>query len=167
MSELCGCGCGGTPSPGYKFLPGHHMRLESYKQAAKAVLKKSNTGRKLSEEHRNNISRSTTGVPKTPGHSVWDRNPNWRGGTSLIRTPNCLKLKKQVRKRDGFRCQVCGEYGYYVTIINFDKTDVRADNLITLCRSCLSKRNRSNREDDIVELQRKALRNIEKERTDE
>jgi len=37
MGELaeinyCGCGCGGIPKPGGKFLPGHHMRLPGYKR---------------------------------------------------------------------------------------------------------------------------------------
>ena len=30
--NLCGCGCGGVPSPGRKFLPGHHARLPEHKR---------------------------------------------------------------------------------------------------------------------------------------
>ena len=33
--NLCGCGCGGTPSSGRNFLPGHHMRLPKYSQKGK------------------------------------------------------------------------------------------------------------------------------------
>jgi len=31
-NNFCGCGCGGVPSSGRKFLPGHHMRLPEYKR---------------------------------------------------------------------------------------------------------------------------------------
>ena len=51
------------------------------------------------------------------------------------------QAKKEVKKRDDFTCQICGEKetngeGYHVHHIDYDKNNLDMDNLVTLCRCC-------------------------------
>lgn len=70
--------------------------------------------------------------------------PNWMGGKSF--EPYGVefndKLKGQIRERDSFTCQECGQteklLGYKLDIhhIDFDKQNNNPSNLLSLCRSC-------------------------------
>lgn len=43
------------------------------------------------------------------------------------------KLKEQIRKRDDYKCQICGKKGNHVHHIDYDKNNCNPNNLITLC----------------------------------
>lgn len=77
--------------------------------------------------------------------------PNWRGGIS--REPYDFgfdeELKEEIRSRDGYTCQLCGETGggakdgrdLAVHHIDYDKSNSSRDNLISLCARCNSRVN--------------------------
>ena len=79
--------------------------------------------------------------------------PRWLGGTS--REPYAwnfnAELKEEVRRRDGYKCQLCGvpqtecEKALDVHHNDYDKKNSDPVNLTTLCRACHSKTN-TNRE---------------------
>lgn len=68
-------------------------------------------------------------------------NPNWNGGCSPY-TPGFTKeLKNEIRKRDNYKCQICGKpekenKNHPVHHIDFSKDNHSKDNLILLCWSC-------------------------------
>jgi len=84
-------------------------------------------------------------------------NYNWRGGSSFEPySPEFnRRLKKKVRKRDGYQCRLCDmsqkehleRFGKPLSVhhINYCKTDHSMINLITLCMVCHGKTN-GNRE---------------------
>lgn len=92
---------------------------------------------KQSLVHRQNISNSLRGY----------KNPNWKGGISLISySINWTEtLKRSIRERDKYICQYCGEQqgnkGLSVHHINYDKKDCNPKNLITLCQKCHARTN--------------------------
>ena len=74
---------------------------------------------------------------------VGENCPNWQGGKSFepYTTEFNGGLKRYIRKRDNHTCAICGKRGKSVHHINYLKEDCRAENLITLCRSCHGKTN--------------------------
>lgn len=69
---------------------------------------------------------------------------NWNGGSSFepySRDWNS-ELKRRIRYRDNFTC-ICGNYGYNVHHIDYNKKNCNPDNLVTLCDSCHGKTNHS------------------------
>lgn len=72
-----------------------------------------------------------------------DRNGAWQGGLTVDPYDGTFteELKTEIRKRDGFTCRVCGENGFTVHHIDYDKTNSTDTNLVTLCRSCHAKTN--------------------------
>lgn len=80
-------------------------------------------------------------------------NPNYVDGNGSSRHPVEFnkRLKKKIRTRDNFTCQVCDikeeEYGKNLDVhhIDYDKTNNKEYNLISLCNSCHSTTN-GNRE---------------------
>jgi DNA-directed RNA polymerase subunit RPC12/RpoP len=69
--------------------------------------------------------------------------PNWLGGKSF--EPYTLDfndaLKEQIRRRDKYTCKICEEYGKHVHHIDYDKSNCKNNNLITLCIYCHNKTN--------------------------
>ncbi len=73
----------------------------------------------------------------------------WRGG--LSREPYTedfeLRIRHLIRKRDHYKCQLCGftEYQNNIALsvhhIDYDKKNNNEDNLITLCQKCHNKTN--------------------------
>jgi hypothetical protein len=73
-------------------------------------------------------------------------NPNWNGGISRLPYPwNFREISRRIIARDHESCRspVCsgGDRRLTTHHINYDKTDCRDENLITLCSSCNSKAN--------------------------
>ena len=68
---------------------------------------------------------------------------NWKGGKSFEPYPLdwTNNLKKTIRERDRYICQLCGEFGKTVHHINYDKKNCDENNLITTCKICSSKVN--------------------------
>jgi 5-methylcytosine-specific restriction endonuclease McrA len=74
-------------------------------------------------------------------------NPNWRD----IKLPKIYPLgwthiyREQIRMRDDYKCQICGvpeiECNRKLAVhhIDYDKKNIHADNLITLCGRCHGK----------------------------
>lgn len=69
--------------------------------------------------------------------------PAWQGGISFEPYPPEFNtsLKNRIRRRDSHTCQLCGERGRNVHHIDYDKSNCKPDNLITLCDSCHSRTN--------------------------
>lgn len=92
-----------------------------------------NKGKYLTEEHKRKLSEYWKG----------DKCPFWKGGRSFI--PYTIDwtrtLKRSIRERDKYICQICNDYGNYVHHIDYDKKNCNPNNLITLCHSCHSKTN--------------------------
>jgi len=67
-------------------------------------------------------------------------NPNWKGGLSF--KPYSIDwtytLKKSIRERDHYICQLCFKDGFPVHHIDYNKGNCNPDNLITLCHRCNS-----------------------------
>ena len=109
------------------------------------ILKISKTleGTTLSEKRKRNISK--TMIEK--GISKGENNPAWKGGISFEPYTQEFndELKKTVRYRDNYQCQLCGipelESGKKLSIhhIDYVKKNCKPFNLISLCTSCHSK----------------------------
>lgn len=77
-----------------------------------------------------------------------DKNPNWNGGSSF--EPYGIefnkRLKRQIKERDNYTCQICGKIQRRkkknsqgildVHHIDYNKENNKESNLITLCKSC-------------------------------
>jgi hypothetical protein len=70
-------------------------------------------------------------------------NPNWRGGTSFEEYPLSWNIVKNEIKRRDEKCLYCGKKQtiLHVHHIDYNKQNLKEDNLITLCNSCHSKTN--------------------------
>jgi hypothetical protein len=98
-------------------------------------------GKHLSEATKKKISISQIG--KYSG----SKNYFWRDGKSreLYGLGFSIKLKEDVRNRDGRKCVECGapeielEYALSVHHIDCNKHNNKIDNLVSLCRKCHSK----------------------------
>jgi len=120
------------------------------------------TGRRLSEEHKQNLRENHKGFE---GHNhieitkqkmqenhadfSGENNPRWLGGISFepYTSEFNWQLKRLIRERDNNICQFCGrpkeENGEELSVnhINYIKEDCRHRNLIALCRGCNSRAN--------------------------
>jgi len=100
-------------------------------------LSKAGTGKHFSEEHRQNIGKALIGI------LAGEKNPNWQGGISF--EPYSVDwtetLKRSIRERDHYICQLCSNYGNTVHHIDYDKKNCNPTNLITLCVGCNTKVN--------------------------
>jgi len=118
---------------GYKMSKVHKLNM------IKAI-----TGRKLSDKHKENISNSLK------GRFLKEESSQWKGGISKkpYNFDFIQELRDKIIKRDSFVCQLCGntqdeeieEFGYKLNVhhIDYDKTNSKENNLITLCRRCNS-----------------------------
>ncbi len=114
-------------------------------------------GRKLTEEHKRNISLSKIGIIPANvlrGAFSGENNHNWRGGISKNPYPKEFnaKLKFKIRERDNFTCCLCRKTEreeleelnrvLAVNHIDFNKNNLSEKNLNTLCLRCNVKINR-------------------------
>ncbi len=67
----------------------------------------------------------------------------WKGGISFYPYPINWNntLKRAIRERDNYICQLCSQYGNYIHHIDYNKLNCNPTNLITLCQKCHSKTN--------------------------
>jgi len=88
-------------------------------------------GTHQSKDHRRKIGEAQIG----------EKNHAWRGGVSFEPHPPEFNetLKRKIRERDNYTCQLCGAEGKDVHHIDYNKEHCEQPNLITLCRSCHSK----------------------------
>jgi len=72
-------------------------------------------------------------------------NPGWKGGKSFepYTTDWTETLRRSIRERDHYICQLCSKYGNTVHHIDYNKKNCNTDNLITLCKGCNSKVNKN------------------------
>jgi len=116
---------------------GHAVSLEA--RAKVGAAQRAREHAQFTPETRARISASKSG----------SRNPNWMGGIS--REPYGwewnAELREEVRRRDGYRCQLCGapqaecKRKLPVHHINYGKRDNDPLNLITLCNRCHTRTN--------------------------
>ena len=124
-------------------MKGKLMSLESRKKMSEA-----HKGKKLTKEHKMNISDSLKG----------EKGPGWLGGKSF--EPYDVgfnkQLKEQIRQRDNHRCQQCfrhqdelfkntkagiRQYKLYIHHIDYNKQNNNPNNLISLCLNCHTQTN--------------------------
>lgn len=83
---------------------------------------------------------------KRKGKQIKEKHPNWQGGLSF--QPYTIDwtetLKKSIRERDGYTCQLCGKpqntkRKHSIHHIDYDKKNCNPNNLITLCTGCHTK----------------------------
>ncbi|MFA5014816.1 MAG: HNH endonuclease signature motif containing protein [Actinomycetota bacterium] len=71
------------------------------------------------------------------------KNNFWQGGKSF--EPYTIDwtetLRRSIRERDHYTCQICGREGYPIHHKDYDKKNCNPENLITLCNNCHSKTN--------------------------
>ena len=117
----------------------------------------------FTKEHRENLSKAIKGSknPKGSEAKKGSKNPmfgkhswnkgikitdeiikngygNWQGGKSFepYSTDWTETLKRAIRERDNYICQLCSQYGNAVHHIDYDKKNCNPENLITLCNNC-------------------------------
>jgi len=136
-------------------LQGHTVLVETRKKIAAAHL-----GRKHTPETRAKMRASA--------HRGAEH-PNWRGGidTEPYAWTFNAELKEEVRRRDGYKCQLCGvpraecKTKLPVHHCDYDKKNSDPVNLVTLCFCCHARTN-NNREHWRAFFQTKAIsRSIE------
>jgi len=104
-------------------------------------------GKKHTEETKRKMSEASKGKPKP--WILGSKNPRWKGGKSFepYTTDWTLTLKRSIRERDHYTCQLCGKQqedrALDVHHIDYDKTNCNPENLIALCVSCNSKVNKN------------------------
>ena len=105
-------------------------------------------GHKVSEGMREKISEGHIGMKKPWVSNAWkgkigNRHPAWKGGISFepYSTDWTETLRRSIRERDNYICQLCSQYGNTVHHKDYDKKNCDPKNLITLCRKCNAKVN--------------------------
>ena len=113
---------------GKKFSKKHKEKLSK----AHKLIPNGMLGFKFSEESKIKMSKSHI------GKLVGEKNPAWQGGKSF--EPYSIywteKLRRMIRERDNYICQVCGKYGKVIHHIDYNKNNCLPINLITLCYDC-------------------------------
>lgn len=119
-----------------KWMKGKKMSKETIQKGIDTKRKKYN-GDMVSKEKRQQITKWLKEVRIGKG------NPAWKGGLSFepygIGWSNTLR--RSIRERDNYVCQICFGEGFDVHHIDYCKTNMNPENLICLCRSCHSKTN--------------------------
>ena len=96
------------------------------------------------KKHTDDVKKIMSIRRRGKGGQLGEKNPMWRGGVSkLIRidlmTSEWDKLRKDIYKRDGHLCRICGEkrklHCHHIVPYRISQ-DNRAENLITLCCHC-------------------------------
>ena len=102
-----------------------------------------NKGKKRSEETKQKIAVAKRGQSRPD--LIGSNNHFWRGGITFDPYPIdwTAHFRRAIRKRDNYTCVLCrkaqNKRRYAVHHINYDKEDLRSENLITLCGVCHGK----------------------------
>lgn len=143
---------------GHKINVGRIFSKATRKRISEAN-KISHKGKRLSEEHKKNISKSLKGRKNLrirdigkgtrfkKGQNLGKKNPNWKGGITplnkKIRSSVEYRLWRQaVFKRDNWTCIWCGQRGgslvadHIKSFALFPELRFAIDNGRTLCRNC-------------------------------
>lgn len=104
---------------------GGFQKGHSVPQSWRDKISKTREGIVFSEKHIENLSISHKG-------KTGEKSSNWRGGKSFEKYPIdwTITLKKAIRQRDNYICQVCGETGNIVHHKNYNKKDCSLDNFM-------------------------------------
>lgn len=148
------------------WIKGKHHTIDS--RTAIGIVHKGkipwNKGKHMSEEQKRKLSISRKGIiPWNKGKKgvmCGEKHYNWRGGISFEPYPIywTKTLKRAIRERDRYICQICFAEGIIVHHINYIKTDCDPNNLITLCNRCHCKTNH-NREKWIEYFKNRGINN--------
>jgi len=103
--------------------------------------KKSEVRKKISEAKSRNPTKYWLG--KKRADMSGSSHPNWKGGISRrpYLTDWTLTLRRSIKERDNYICQLCSQYGNAIHHIDYDKENCDPKNLINLCIQCNSKVN--------------------------
>lgn len=125
-------------SPKSEWKKGNKFPIETEIKRGIAISEGS-IGKKFSANHIENLRKSHRG-------KIGELSSNWKGGIQYepYSTDWTETLKRSIRERDHYICQLCLNYGNAVHHIDYNKKNCNSDNLITLCISCNFKVN-SNR----------------------
>jgi hypothetical protein len=121
-------------------LNGGFIKSEETKNKISQTL----TGHYVSEETKRKISLSNlANIESKSGSNHY----NWRGGLSNQEYPFEFNhsLKEVIRSRDNYQCQICGyiqnEHRLQVHHVDYNKNNLKLNNLISLCLKCHAKTN--------------------------
>lgn len=116
-----------------------------YKLSEDARLKIIETNKNRSKEIRDKIGKTLTGrkLSEETKKMSGKNNGSWqRGKTFELYTVDWTEtLRKAIRERDHYVCQVCLKNGWIIHHIDYDKKNCNPENLITLCNKCHAKTN--------------------------
>jgi len=109
-------------------------------------------GAHLSEEERRIVREATKLAMANPEirrkiseAQTGEKSRFWKGGISFLPYSSdwTRALKKAIRKRDNYTCQICGKWEEKCSVhhIDYNKKNCNPENLIALCRSCHTKTN--------------------------
>ena len=123
----------------------HSVKARAKMRAAKLGKRNPMSGKRHGIIAKQKMSAAKMGQPRPDLNG--SKNPLWRGGVSFDPYPVgwTTLLRRTIRKRDDYTCALCGdiqsERQHDVHHINYNKKDVRPENLITLCTVCHLKTN--------------------------
>lgn len=140
----------------------NHFYGKHHTEEWKKIISNKLKGRKFSEEWRNKIKEkrknqkiviSDETKRKLSLALSGEKGSNWKGGISKLPYPLGWTeiLKESIRKRDNYKCQMCGksqnEFKRKLAIHHkdYDKNNLDPNNLISLCSSCHGKTNNHNK----------------------
>lgn len=118
------------------FKKGHKLGMTNKKHSeeTKRKISEGNKGKKISEETKRKISLANKG----------EKSYLWQGGKSF--EPYSIDwtetLKRSIRERDNYICQICNQYGNNVHHLDRNKKNCNPNNLITLCQKCHSRQHK-------------------------
>jgi predicted restriction endonuclease len=133
------------------------MRGKIPNQALKKYMEKNGswwTGRKVTEEHRNNLRKSHLGIKlslftrqKMSKRMKGKENPNWKGGKTKFQVSfrDALPYKiwrEEVFKKDDWTCKLCNKRGGFLhahhirPFYQSEKDRLNIKNGLTLCKLC-------------------------------
>jgi len=164
--RFCRCGCGGEVTPGCSVLLGHANKGRKFSAEVRDKISRAKRGsnnpfygKKHTEESKLKISRKGEEHPfygmkhseetkrkiskLMKGKLCGENNPMWGGGKQQKYNQkgwSMKPLRDDIFKRDNDECQnpMCKKIGARLDRhhINYNKADIRPENILTLCHSC-------------------------------